>query len=118
MKIRVVVSDRNFVVKEILDNEFYDLSWGYAPVGGCGEFTFKLPRKRFAEKAISGDYNVKVYHRNTSTNVFDLWYQGLIENKIPTVQGLTENIEFSGHGYQVQLGRIYINNVTYTSMEA
>jgi len=116
LKIRVVVSDRNFNVKEILDNEFYDLSWAYACVGGCGEFRFNLPRKRFAEKAISGDYNI--YHRNTTTNVYDLWYQGLIENKIPNVQGLTEYIEFSGQGYQTQLSRIYINNVTYTSQEA
>ena len=118
MKIRLVVSDRNFNVKEILDNEFTGLQWAYACVGGCGEFSFKLPRKRFAEKAISGDYNIKIYHRNIATNVYDLWYQGLIENKIPNVQGLTEDIEFSGHGYQVQLSRIYLNNITYTSMEA
>ena len=118
MKIRVVVSDKKFNVKEILDNEFYDLTWAYACVGGCGEFDFKLPRKRFAEKAISGDYNIKIYHRNSITNVYDLWYQGLVENKIPNVQGLTEYIEFSGQGYQTQLSRIYINNVTYTSLEA
>ncbi len=115
---RLVVSDRNFNVKEILDNEFYDLSWAYAAIGGCGEFKFNLPRKRFAEKAISGDYNIKIYHRNPTTNVFDLWYQGLIENKIPNVQGLTEYIEFSGQGYQTQLSRIYINNDTQTSKEA
>ncbi len=118
MKIRLVISNTSFIVKEILDNEFYDLYWAYASVGGCGEFSFKLPRKRFSEKAISGAYNVKIYSRNTATNVFDLWYQGLIENKIPNVQGLTEDIEFSGQGYQVQLGNIYINNVTYTGMEA
>lgn len=118
MKIRVVISDRAFNVKEIVDNEFYDLSWAYAAIGGCGEFSFKLPRKRFAEKAISGDYNIKVYNRNATTNVYDLSYQGLIENKIPNVQGLTEFIEFSGQGYQTQLSRIYINNDTQTSKEA
>ncbi len=118
MKIRIVVSDKKFNVKEIIDNEFYDLTWAYACVGGCGEFDFKLPRKRFAEKAISGDYNIKIYHRNPTTNVYDLWYQGLVENKIPNVEGLTEYIEFSGQGYQTQLSRIYINNVTYTGMEA
>ena len=81
-------------------------------------YGFNLSRKRFQEKAISGDFNVRIYYRNPATDVFDLWYQGLIENKSPNVRGSTEDIPISGHGYQVQLKRIYLNNITYTSQEA
>lgn len=117
MKFRLELRDSNFNVKEILDREFLDLSWAYSRIGGCGEFSFKLPRKRFSERAIIGDFNVRIYYRNPETGVFDLWYQGLIESKVPTVKGNTENIIITGHGYQSQLSRIYLNNITYTSQE-
>ncbi len=118
MKIRVEIRDRSFNTVAIVDNEYLDLMWAYSRIGGCGEFSFRLPRKLFEERAISGRYNVRIYHFNVTTKVFDLWYQGLIGNKIPSIQGNTEDIQISGHGYQVQLSNLYINNVTYTSMEA
>jgi hypothetical protein len=111
--------DNNFAVKDILDDEYTDLSWSYSRIGGCGGFSFLLPRKRFEERAITGESNVRIYYRNPETNIYDLWYQGLINNKTPTVSGNSEVISVSGHGYQAQLGnkRIYLNNVTYTSQE-
>lgn len=118
MRIRVEIRDRSFNTVAVVDSEYLDLTWAYSRIGGCGEFSFRLPRKLFEERAISGRYNVRIYHYNTTTRVFDLWYQGLIGNKIPNIQGNTEDIQISGHGYQVQLGNIYINNVTYTSQEA
>ena len=103
---------------EIPDKEYLDLSWGYARIGGCGEFSFRLPRRLFEERAISGGYNVRIKYRNPSTNTYDLWYQGLIENKVPNVKGNTEDIQISGHGYQSQLSNIYLDDVTYTAQEA
>jgi hypothetical protein len=117
MRIRLEVRDRSFNMVEILDKEYLDLSWSYSRIGGCGEFSFTLPRKLFEERAISGDYNVRIYHWNEITKVFDLWYQGLIENKVPNVRGNSEDIQISGHGYQSQLSRIYVQT-TYTGQEA
>lgn len=118
MKIRVEIRDRSFNVVEIPDKEFLDLSWGYARIGGCGEFSFRLPRRLFEERAISGGYNVRIKYRNPSTNAYDLWYQGSIENKSPSVRGNSEDINISGHGYQSQLSNIYLDDVTYTAQEA
>jgi hypothetical protein len=75
-----------------------------------------LPRKLYEEGSISGDFNVRIYHRDNSAKTFDLWYQGLIEHKSPSLSGNSENISVSGHGYQAQLSRIYITEL-YTSTE-
>lgn len=95
-----------------------DLRWDYSRIGGCGGFSFRLPRKIFEERAISGAYNVRIYVRNQDTNAYDLWYQGQIENKSPNIMGNSEDIQISGHGYQAQLSNVYLDNVTYTAQEA
>jgi len=117
MRFRLEIRDRNFVTKEILDSEYMNLSWSYSRIGGCGEVSFELPRKRFEETAISGEFNVRIYYRDPSTNSYSLWYQGLIENKIPRLRGDSETIPFQGHGYQSQLSRVYLNNLTYNNTE-
>lgn len=116
--VRLELRDRSFNLLEILDAENLDLSWSYSRIGGCGEFSFRLPRKLFQEKAISGDYNVRIFFRNPGTKSFDLWYQGLVENKIPHLRGNSEDIEVTGHGFQCQLSRIYLDGVSYSSQEA
>lgn len=119
MRFRLEIRDRNFVTKDILDDEALDISWAYSRIGGCGEFSFRLPRKRFSERAITGEYNVRLYNRNDVTGTYVLWYQGLINNKVPNVRGNSEDIEVSGHGYINQLDRIkFSTNTTYTSTEA
>ena len=114
--IRVELRDRDFNLLEILDREYLRLGWSYSAIGGCGGFGFGLPRKLFEEKSISGDFNIQIKWKNPDTNVFDLWYQGLVEDKKPKVEGNKEDIQISGHGYSVQLDRIYINQ-TFTSTE-
>jgi hypothetical protein len=119
LRFRIELRDRTFNLRDILDDEALDLNWGYAAVGGCGEFSFRLPRKRFSERQFTGESNIRIYYRNPATDVHDLWYQGLITNKIPSVQGNSENIEISGHGYQSQLSRIrFSTTVTFTAQEA
>lgn len=115
MIVRVEIRDREFNLLEILDNEFYGLSWDYDRVGGCGSFRFSLPREFCNERYISGDFNIRIYVRNSSTNAYDLWYQGVVEDKQPSVTD-NETIQVSGHGYQAQLSRIYIDE-TYTGQE-
>lgn len=115
-KFRVELRDRTFRVLEVLDNEYIDLNWSYARIGGCGDFNFELPRKLFEEKAVSGEYNIQIKYRNPDTSNYDLWYQGVIQNKIPNVNGNSENISISGFGYSTQLSRIYVS-ANYTSTE-
>lgn len=116
---RLELRDRSgdFPILEILDREFKSLSWSYSRIGGCGDCSFKLPRKLFEEKNISGDYNLRVYYRDPSTNSFGLRYQGLVETKDPTIRGNTEVIGVNGHGYFVELNRIYLDDVTYSNTE-
>lgn len=114
---RLELRDKDFAIEEILDGEYFDLKWTYSRIGGCGSFSFSLPRKIFEEKAITGDSNVRIYYRDQSTKSYTLWYQGLVENKIPDVSGNSESMDISGHGYVAQLSRIYLNNVSYSSQE-
>lgn len=116
MIIRAELRDKSFNVLEILDPEFFNLTWEYNRVGGCGSFTFDLPRQYCNEKYISGDFNLRLYARNPSTKDFDLWYQGIVESKEPNVRD-KELISVVGHGYQAQLSRIQLRDVTFSSQE-
>lgn len=116
MIFRVELRDTDFTLLEILDREFMNLKWVYARAGGCGEFSFDLPRDFCAEKSISGDFNIRISYRNPSTTDYDLWYQGLVERKEPSVNGNQETLRISGHGYLAQLSRIYISK-TYSAQE-
>ena len=114
---RVELRDKSFNILEILDNEFIKLTWDFNRIGGCGSFSFDLPRPYCNEKYISGDFNVRIYKRNPTTKAYDLWFQGLVEDKIPNIQsGVQESITVQGQGYQTQLGRIYVAQ-TFTSTE-
>ena len=117
-RVRIEMRDTNFNVKEIFDKEYYDLNWSYSRIGGCGDFSFSIPRKRFEERAIKGEYNIRIYYRDPETDTWGLRYQGLINNKIPVIRGHSENIQISGHGYINQLSRVYLNNISYSSQEA
>lgn len=118
MIVKVELRDKSFNLLEILDNEFMNLSWEWSRIGGCGSFSFDLPRQYCNEKFISGDFNIRIYKRNDTTKAYDLKFQGIVENKAPNVRGIEETIQVQGHGYQAQLARIQLVNVTYTGQEA
>ncbi len=105
---RVELRDRSFKLLEVLENEITSLSWDYSRIGGCGGFKFSIPRKYCDEKFISGDFNIRIYIRSSS-GTYDLWYQGLIENKNISVRD-AESVDVSGHGYSAQLSRINIDS--------
>lgn len=117
MVVRVELRDRSFNILEVLDKEFMSLSWGYSRNGGCDSFSFDLPREYCNERYISGDFNVRIYARNDTTQAYDLKYQGVVESKLPNVRGSEETISVQGHGYQAQLSRIYLDGVTFVSQE-
>lgn len=118
MIVRLELRDKNFTLLELLDQEMMNLTWEFNRVGGCGSITFDLPRAYCDEKSIGGDFNLRLYVRNPTTKVYDLWFQGIVEMKSPNVQGNDETIQIQGHGYQAQLSRIQLVNVTRTAIEA
>lgn len=117
VEFKVVLSDRTFNILELPDNQIEMLDFEFAVKGGCGGFSFTLPRNYCDEKYISGGFNIKIYIRNDSTKAYDLWYQGLVEEKTPKVNKIKETIDVVGHGYQAQLANIQLLNVSYTSQE-
>ena len=113
---KVVISDRDFNVIEEVQNKIENPQWGYGRLGGCESFSFDVPIRYAEDASFGGNYNIKIYRRNPSTNSFDLWYQGRIENKRYNVKGKRETINISGNGYQSELKGIYVDS-DYSSME-
>lgn len=118
MIVRLELRDKSFNLLEILDHEMMDLTWEFNRIGGCGSISFDLPRQYCNERMISGDFNLRLYVRNPTTASYDLWYQGIVEQKSPNVRGSDETVSIQGHGYQAQLSRIQLRALTYSSQEA
>ena len=116
MDYKLIVSDRDFVVLEDLTAKAGALRWDYNRIGGCGKFSFNIPIDYCTETSLGGNFNVKIYRRNPTTNAYDLWYQGRIENKIHNVRGRDEIITIRGSGYQSELADIYIDR-DYSNIE-
>lgn len=114
-KMRLVLSDREFNVLEYLDNEYLRLKWSYSRIGGCATCNFNLPRKLEEDRNIAGDFNIKIYVRNDSTQAYDLWYQGFISQKGRDIRK-RERMPISVSGYAEQLTRIYVDR-DYSSQE-
>ncbi len=118
MIVRLELRDKSFNLLELLENDMMDLTWEFNRIGGCGSISFNLPRAYCNERMISGDFNLRLYVRNPATKAYDLWYQGIVEQKSPNVRGSDETVSVQGHGYQAQLSRIQLRALTYTSQEA
>ena len=106
---KVIVADRDLTVLEELTNEISNLRWEYNRIGGCGAFSFDIPRRLYEDLTLGGNFNIKISRRNPSTGDFDLWYQGRIEDKDYNVSGNEEKISVRGMGYQSELSDIYID---------
>lgn len=117
VEFRVELRDRNYNMLEVLDNQIDALSFTFARLGGCGAFSFNLPRAYCDEKFISGGCNVRIYIWDDVGQDFSLWYQGYVQTKTPTIQGGKEYIQVAGQGYQGQLSNIQLNNITYVNQE-
>ena len=106
---KIIVSDRDFNVLEDLTAEASNISWGYNRNGGCGSFSFSLPTRFCEETSLGGNFNIKIYAKNLSTKIYDLWYQGRIENKANSVVGNKETLSIKGSGYQSEIKDIYVD---------
>ncbi len=115
MEFQVLLSDRSFNVVDDITDIIQGLRWDYNRIGGCGNFSFSVPIRFCESVQLGGNFNIKIYIRNTS-NTFDLRYQGRIENRGNDVRHDGENITINGTGYQSELADIYVDR-DYTSTE-
>ena len=115
MKHRIELRERDMTFVNVLDDRAIDLKWGFDPVGGCSEFSFKAPSKYCTEIDLGANFNVRIYLRNEATKAYDLAYQGRLESHNVSLDK-PETIEVQGFGYQSQLQDIVINT-TYSSQE-
>ena len=106
---KIVISDRSFNIIDEIQDIASNISWEYNRIGGCGAFSFNVPEKYCKETTLGANFNVKISRKNLSTNAYELWYQGRIEDKIINVRGLTETISIRGMGYQSALSDIYVD---------
>lgn len=113
---KIVISDRNFNIKEEIQDIASNIQFEYTRLGGCGAFSFDVPIAYCRELALGGNFNVKIYWRNPATKSFVLRYQGRIEDKINNVGADSESITIQGMGYQSALSDIFINR-SYSSQE-
>lgn len=114
MRHKIVISDRYFRVVDEVQDRASDISWEYNRIGGCGLASFKVKERYGGRSVIALGYNVKIYRRNPSTQAYDLWYQGRIEDKINNVQRDPEIVEIKCNGYYSALADIYVDE-DYTS---
>lgn len=118
LKYTVELSNRSFTKLEELQMEAKNLRWSYARIGGCGDFSFSLPRRFTEEKHIGGDFNVKIYKQENDGSL-TLFYQGMVLQKSPSVRGESEEVSVRGHGYVNQLKRIQLDqNYSATEVSA
>lgn len=117
MDYKIVISDRLLRVVDEIQDIASNISWSYNRIGGCGSFSFDVPIRFCEETFLGGNFNVKIYIKNYTTGVYDLWYQGRIEDKGHNVRGVDEKISVRGNGYQSQLKDIYVDR-DYSSDEA
>lgn len=113
---KILISDREFNPRAEIQDIVTNLSWEYNRIGGCGACSFDIP-DRYAEDTVLGmGFNVKISRKNPTTGVYDLWYQGRIENKNYTVNGQSEDITVQVAGYQSALADVYVD-ANYSSQE-
>ncbi len=111
---RVELRDESFNILAMLENEAIGLRWDYNRIGGCGAFSFTLPRRFNDQGNLGGDFDVRIYKR-TGSGTHALWFSGFIEDRSPLFSE-PENISISGYGYIAQLNRVIVDK-TYTSNE-
>lgn len=113
---KIVISDRNFVIQDEVQDAAVNIQWEWTRLGGCGAFSFDLPMKYCTEVSLGSGFNVKIYWRDPITKSYVLRYQGRIEDKIQNVDSNGEVMTIQGMGYQSSLSDIFISN-SYTSTE-
>lgn len=113
---KILVSDRSFTPKAEIQNVAFNIRWRWDRIGGCGAFSFNLPKEFCRNSPILVGYNIKIYVKNQATNSYDLWHQGRVDDHIHEVNSNAEYIRISGDGYITELNDIYVDR-DYTIQE-
>ena len=114
MVFKIIISDRDFNVRQEIQNIASNVRWDYNRLGGCGSFSFSLPTRFCQESGLSNDFNVVIQRKHPTTAAWATWYQGRIEQRNHNVRGGAESMTIAGAGYQSQLADIYVD-ADYTS---
>jgi hypothetical protein len=113
---KVVISSRDSLDTPIaeMQNEITNLSWQYNRIGGCGSFSFGLPKRIYRDLFLGFDYNVKIFLKVSGT--YTLKYQGKILDKTYEQTNNQDILKVSGTGYQTELNHIDVDR-DYSSTE-
>lgn len=109
MEYRIKISDRDLQAIDEVQGRANNITFEYDRNGGCGFFSLNVPARFLEELSLGLNYNVKIYRLNRSTKAYDLWYQGRIENKNYSIDGVKETVNIRGDGYRSQLSDIYVD---------
>lgn len=112
---KVELKDNSGNVLELFDKNFEGLNFSFQRIGGCATASFSLPKPFEEWGYISGNFKVNIYYLNPSTNDYDLWWAGYVDENTPSLAEI-EDINVLVQGYSGQLSRRFVSK-TYTSTE-
>jgi hypothetical protein len=113
MDFRIELRDRDFVLQDVIENEAMNIRWSYSRIGGCGDFSFSVPRDFDEQGNIGGFFDVRIYKR-ANKGTYTLLYAGEIEDRIPNKSD-PDFIEVKGFGYVGQLSSVVVNTAFYNA---
>ena len=117
----IELRDKNFTLKQRLEQNVTGLRWEWNKRGGCGRATFQI-EGNYLFTDIQADDDVRIYLPNAGGSGATLWYRGYVTSATPSIQGGgLGSIKVECSGYFDFLSRIIVNNSggvkTYSNQE-
>ena len=117
----IELRDKNFTLKQRLEQNVTGLRWEWNKRGGCGRATFTI-EGNYLFTDIQADDDVRIYLPDSGGSGATLWYRGYVTSATPSVQGGgLGNIKVECAGYFDFLSRIIVNSSggvqTYSNQE-
>ena len=116
----IEIRDKDFRLKDRLENAVTGLQFEWNRIGGCGRCTFTIEGS-YLRVTVAPDDDIRVYLPNESSGA-TLWYRGYVESVTPAIEsGNDGSIRVECQGYFGWMERIIIHNSgakkTYTNTE-
>lgn len=116
----IEIRDKDFVLKDRLENSVVSLQWEWNRIGGCGRCTLTIDGD-YKRVNVSADDDIRIYLPN-STSGATLWYRGYVETVAPQIaSGNSGSIRVECIGYFNWADRIVVHDSeavkVYTSQE-
>lgn len=116
----VEIRDKNFYLKDRLENNVSNVTWEWNRVGGCGKASLTVDGNYLRVK-VQPDDDIRIYLSNTTTGA-TLWYRGYVESVTPSIDsGNAGSLKLDVMGYSGWLDRIIVQDTNapkvYTSTE-